>query len=270
MKGSNLRVSHTAKAVKIVEDEKLLVCDHFEKNDAELPFDEILIAIGRQANTSDLGLEEMGIQLRGNGTIETDEYLQTSIPTIYASGDVTGPYQFTHTAAHQSWYASVNALFGFIKKFKVDYSIIPWTTFVDPEVARVGLNVQEAKEKGIDHEVTIFKLNELDRAITEEAGHGFIKILTVPGKDIILGVTIVGKHAGELIAEYVLAMKHSIGLNKILGTIHIYPTMAEANKYAAGAWKRDHAPTSLLRLAERLHNWRLGPNDEPVHQVMDT
>ncbi len=268
--GINLRVSHTAKAVKIVEDEKLLVCDHFEKNDAELPFDEILIAIGRQANTSDLGLEEMGIQLRGNGTIETDEYLQTSIPTIYASGDVTGPYQFTHTAAHQSWYASVNALFGFIKKFKVDYSIIPWTTFVDPEVARVGLNVQEAKEKGIDHEVTIFKLNELDRAITEEAGHGFIKILTVPGKDIILGVTIVGKHAGELIAEYVLAMKHSIGLNKILGTIHIYPTMAEANKYAAGAWKRDHAPTSLLRLAERLHNWRLGPNDEPVHQVMDT
>ncbi len=255
--GITICTNHTAKAVKVENNEKWLVCDN-DGVDVYLPFDAILIAIGRKANTSGFGLDDMGIRLRQNGTIETDEYLQTSIPTIYASGDVTGPYQFTHTAAHQSWYASVNALFGFIKKFKVDYSVIPWTTFTEPEIARVGLNEQEAKEKNIEYEITRYDLSELDRAITEEAAHGFIKVLTVPGKDHILGVTIVGEHAGELIAEYVLAMKHGLGLNKILGTIHVYPTMAEANKYAAGVWKRDHAPTRLLQLAEQLHNWRLG------------
>ena len=255
--GISVRTGHTAKAIKIQGDEKWLICDHYGKNE-KIAFDEILIAIGRKANTAGLGLEELGIRLRQNGTVETNEYLQTLIPTIYASGDVTGPYQFTHTAAHQSWYAAVNALFGFVKKFRVDYSVIPWTTFVAPEVARVGLNVQEANEKGIEYEVTMFGFPELDRAITDEADHGFIKVLTVPGKDRILGVTIVGEHAGELISEFVLAMKQGIGLNKILGTIHVYPTMAEVNKYVAGKWRREHAPEHILQWAARLHNFLRG------------
>ena len=265
--GITVCTNHTAKAIKVDNNNKWLVCDNNGK-DVELPFDEILIAIGRKANTSGFGLEELGIRLRGNGTIETNEYLQTSIPTIYASGDVTGPYQFTHTAAHQSWYASVNALFGFIKKFKVDYSVIPWTTFTEPEIARVGLNEQEAKEKNIDYETTLFDLSELDRAITEEAAYGFVKVLTIPGKDHILGVTIVGEHAGELIAEYVLAMKHGLGLNKILGTIHVYPTMAEANKYAAGIWKQNNKPAGLLQFSKTLHKWRRG-SDYSVKEVTD-
>ncbi|MBI4005813.1 MAG: FAD-dependent oxidoreductase [Gammaproteobacteria bacterium] len=255
--GIRVRTGHTAKVIKIEDGEKWLVCDNYGKNE-KIAFDEILIAIGRKANTAGLGLDELGIRLRQNGTIETNEYLQTSIPTIFASGDVTGPYQFTHTAAHQSWYSSVNALFGFVKKFKVDYSVIPWTTFVDPEIARVGLNVQEAKEKGVEHEVTVFGFPELDRAITDEADHGFIKVLTVPGKDRILGVTIFGEHAGELISEFVLAMKQGIGLNKILGTIHAYPTMTEVNKYVAGKWRRNHAPERILQWAARIHDLRRG------------
>mgnify|MGYP001050773029 CR=1 FL=1 len=174
------------------------------------------------------------------------------------AGDVAGPYQFTHTAAHQAWYAAVNALFDPFKKFKADYRVIPWSTFVEPEVARVGLNEQEAQEKGIACEVSRYDLAELDRAIVDSTTHGFVKVLTVPGRDTILGVTIVGEHAGDLIAEYVLAMKHGIGLNKILGTLHIYPTLAEANKYAAGVWKKAHAPERLLRWVERFHAWRRG------------
>ncbi|MEJ2756484.1 MAG: FAD-dependent oxidoreductase, partial [Gammaproteobacteria bacterium] len=178
------------------------------------------------------GLETLGIETQR--TIVTNEYLQTQYPNIYAAGDVAGPYQFTHVAAHQAWYAAVNALFGQFKKFKAYYRVIPWTTFIDPEVARVGLNEQEAKEKGIAYEVTRYELEELDRAIADSATNGFVKVLTVPGKDRILGVTIVGEHGGDLLAEFVLAMKHGLGLNKILGTIHAYPTWAEANKYAAG------------------------------------
>ena len=165
-------------------------------------------------------------------------------------------YQFTHTAAHQAWYAAVNALFGHFKRFKVDYSVIPWATFVDPEVARVGLNEQDAKEKGIAYEVTRYEIDDLDRAITDGAAYGFVKVLTVPGKDRILGVTMVGEHAGDLLAEFVLAMKHGLGLNKILGTIHTYPTLSEANKYAAGEWKRAHAPQQLLAWLQRYHAWR--------------
>ena len=191
-------------------------------------------------------------------TVETNEYLQTLYPNIYACGDVAGPYQFTHTAAHQAWYASVNALFGDLKKFKADYSVIPWATFTDPEVARVGLNETEAREKGIAYELSVFDLKELDRAIADEEAHGLVKVLTVPGADKILGCTIVGEHAGDLIAEYVAAMRHGLGLNKILGTIHVYPTLAEANKYAAGVWKRDHAPQKLLAWVEKFHAWRRG------------
>jgi pyruvate/2-oxoglutarate dehydrogenase complex dihydrolipoamide dehydrogenase (E3) component/uncharacterized membrane protein YdjX (TVP38/TMEM64 family) len=219
-----------------------------------IEFDALICAVGRVARLKGYGLEELGIPAQR--TIETNEYLQTIYPNIYACGDVAGPYQFTHTASHQAWYAAVNALFGFAKKFKADYSVIPWATFIDPEVARVGLNEQEAKEKGVAYEATRYGIDDLDRAIADSAAHGWIKVLTVPGKDKILGVTIVGEHAGDLLAEYVLAMKHGLGLNKILGTIHTYPTLAESNKYVAGEWKRAHQPVKLLRWVERLHAWR--------------
>jgi pyruvate/2-oxoglutarate dehydrogenase complex dihydrolipoamide dehydrogenase (E3) component/uncharacterized membrane protein YdjX (TVP38/TMEM64 family) len=219
-----------------------------------IQFDTLICAVGRVARLKGYGLEELGIPAQR--TIETNDHLQTIYPNIYACGDVAGPYQFTHTAAHQAWYAAVNALFGFARKFKADYSVIPWATFIDPEVARVGLNEQEARERGVAFEVTRYGIDDLDRAIADSAAHGWIKVLTVPGKDKILGVTIVGEHAGDLLAEYVLAMKHGIGLNKILGTIHTYPTLAESNKYVAGEWKRAHQPLGLLRWVERLHAWR--------------
>jgi pyruvate/2-oxoglutarate dehydrogenase complex dihydrolipoamide dehydrogenase (E3) component/uncharacterized membrane protein YdjX (TVP38/TMEM64 family) len=221
-----------------------------------IEFDVLLCAVGRSARLKGFGLEELGIPV--NRTVQVNEYLQTIYPNILAAGDVAGPYQFTHTAAHQAWYASVNALFGSFKKFKADYSVIPWATFIDPEVARVGLNEQEAREKGIAYEVTRYGIDDLDRAIADSAAEGWVKVLTVPGKDRILGVTIVGVHAGDLLAEYVLAMKHGLGLNKILGTIHTYPTLAEANKYAAGEWKRAHQPHRLLEWVARLHTWRRG------------
>ncbi|MEO8805044.1 MAG: FAD-dependent oxidoreductase [Burkholderiaceae bacterium] len=220
-----------------------------------IEFDELLCAVGRRPRVEGFGLEELGIPITARKTVETDTYLQTLYPNIYAVGDVAGPYQLTHVAAHQAWYAAVNALFGRFKRFKADYSVIPWATFTDPEVARVGLSESEAKEQGIDVEVTRYNLNDLDRAITDGTAHGFVKLLTVPGQDRILGVTIVGEHAGDLLAEYVLAMKHGLGLNKILGTIHTYPTLAEANKYAAGEWKRAHAPQKLLKWVERFHAW---------------
>jgi len=219
-----------------------------------IAFDQLLCAVGRSARLTGYGLEELGIPTAK--TVQTNEYLQTIYPNIYAAGDVAGPYQFTHTAAHQAWYAAVNALFGDFKKFKADYSVIPWATFIDPEVARVGLNEQDAKEQGLAYEVTKYGIDDLDRAIADSEAHGFVKVLTVPGKDRILGVTIVGTHAGDLLAEYVLAMKHGLGLNKILGTIHTYPTLAEANKYAAGEWKRAHQPHQLLQWVRRFHDWR--------------
>ena len=219
-----------------------------------LPFDKLLCAVGRVARLKGYGLEELGIP--AGKTIETNEFLETKYPNILVACDVAGPYQFTHVAAHQAWYAAVNALFGMFKKFKADYSVIPWATFISPEVARVGLNEQDAKEKGIAFEVTKYGIDDLDRAIADSAAHGFVKVLTVPGKDRILGVTIVGAHAGDLLAEYVLAMRHGLGLNKILGTIHTYPTLAEANKYAAGEWKRNHQPVKLLEWVAKYHAWR--------------
>jgi pyruvate/2-oxoglutarate dehydrogenase complex dihydrolipoamide dehydrogenase (E3) component/uncharacterized membrane protein YdjX (TVP38/TMEM64 family) len=221
-----------------------------------IEFDDLLCAVGRVARLSGYGLEDLGIPT--NRTVVTNEYLETVYPNIYAAGDVAGPFQFTHTAAHQAWYAAVNALFGTFKKFKADYSVIPWATFIDPEVARVGLNEQDAKAQGIAYEVTKYGIDDLDRAIADSEAHGFVKVLTVPGRDKILGVTIVGTHAGDLLAEYVMAMKHGLGLNKILGTIHTYPTLSEANKYAAGEWKRAHQPEKLLQWVKRLHDWRRG------------
>ena len=228
--------------------------------EVRIEFDRLLCAVGRVARLTGYGLEELGLidPAKPAKTVPTDEYLQTLYPNIYAAGDVAGPYQFTHVASHQAWYASVNALFGTFRRFKADYSVIPWATFIDPEVARVGLNEQEAKEKGIPCEVTKYAIADLDRAIADSSAEGFVKVLTVPKKDRILGVTIVGAHAGDLLAEYVLAMKHGLGLNKILGTIHIYPTLAEANKYAAGEWKRNHQPRKLLEWVGRYHAWRRG------------
>ncbi|MCZ6503897.1 MAG: FAD-dependent oxidoreductase, partial [Gammaproteobacteria bacterium] len=212
----------------------------------------------RKANTSGFGLDNLGIEITDRGTIAVDEYLRTNYPNIYAVGDVAGPYQFTHTASHMAWYATVNALFGTFKKFRVDYSIVPWSTFCSPEVARVGINEIEAKSQNIEYEVTRFDVAELDRAIADEEAHGVVKVLTVPGKDTILGVTIAAVHAGDLISEYVLAMKHGLGLNKILGTIHIYPTLAEMNKFAASEWRKNHKPDWALDLAEKYHSWRRG------------
>ena len=253
--GINVLINHKAQQFVVENGEKALIAEHAGQ-DVRIPFDAVLVAVGRVANTRGYGLEELGIP--APRTVETNEYLQTLYPNIYAAGDVAGPFQFTHTAAHQAWYAAVNALFDPLKKFKTDYSVIPWSTFVDPEVARVGLNEQEAKEQGIPCEVSIYGLDDLDRAIADGETHGFVKVLTVPGKDRILGVTIAGEHAGDLLAEYVLAMRHRIGLNKILGTIHIYPTLAEANKYVAGVWKKAHAPEKLLAWVERFHAWRRG------------
>jgi pyruvate/2-oxoglutarate dehydrogenase complex dihydrolipoamide dehydrogenase (E3) component len=222
-----------------------------------VPFDTLIVAVGRRARMTGFGLEDIGVDTAA--TIVTDEFLATKFPNIFAAGDVAGPYQFTHTASHQAWYAAVNALFGTFRKFKADYRVIPAVTFLDPEVARVGLNEREAAEQGIAVEVTRYDLDDLDRAIAESETKGFVKILTpAGGKDTILGATIVGAHAGELMAEYVLAMKHGIGLGKILGTIHAYPTMVEANKFAAGNWKKAHKPEALLRWVERYHDWRRG------------
>jgi len=253
--GVTVLVNHTTVRFTREDGEKVLYVSG-DGQEKRIAFDTLLLAVGRKANTAGLGLETLKLPTNDNGTITVNDHLQSRFPNIYACGDVAGPYQFTHTASHQAWYASVNALFGFAKKFKVDYRVIPWCTFTDPEVARVGLNEQEANEQGIEYEVTCYGIDDLDRAIAESADLGFVKVLTAQGSDRILGVTIVGQHAGELIAEYVLAMKYKLGLNKILGTIHIYPTMAEANKFAAGEWKKARKPEGLLRWVERLHEIR--------------
>lgn len=252
--GMSIYVNH--KAIRIEKDVKVLICE-FQGREVRIEFDEILIALGRKANIKGFGLEELNVEISSKGTVVADEFLRTTnYPNIYTCGDVTGPYQFTHTASHQAWYVAVNALFSPIKKFKVDYRVIPWCTFSDPEVARVGINEQEAIEQGIAYQLTRYGIDDLDRAIAESEAHGFVKVLTVPGSDKILGVTIVGDHAGDIICEYVTAMKYGLGLNKILGTIHIYPTLAEANKYAAGVWKKANAPKKALEFLEKYHAWR--------------
>jgi len=253
--GVNILTSHQAMRCEMRDGKKYIIVKHNE-TEIDIEYDELLCAVGRSARLEGYGLEALGIET--NRTIVTNEYLETLYPNIFAAGDIVGPYQFTHVAAHQGWYAAVNGLFGNLKKFKVDYRVIPWVTFIDPEVARVGINEQEAIDKGIDYEITRFEFEELDRAITDSAAKGFIKVITPKGKDKILGVTVVSEHAGDLIAEFVLAMKHGLGLNKILGTIHSYPTWAEGNKYAAGEWKRAHAPETVLNWLEKYHTWRRG------------
>jgi pyruvate/2-oxoglutarate dehydrogenase complex dihydrolipoamide dehydrogenase (E3) component/uncharacterized membrane protein YdjX (TVP38/TMEM64 family) len=258
--GIDVRVGTKAKSVVRDGDQKFLVCEKDGKEE-RLPFDQILVAVGRAARLKGYGLQELGVKT--GKTVEVNQFLQTNFPNIYACGDVAGPYQFTHTASHMAWYCAVNSLFAPLLplrggKFRVDYSVIPWATFTEPEVARVGLNELEAKEKKIPYELSTFHLDELDRAIADGEAHGVIKVLTVPGKDRILGVTIAGEHAGDIISEYVLAMRHGLGLNKILGTIHIYPTLAEMNKYVAGQWKQAHKPEGALRFLEKFHAWRRG------------
>ena len=255
--GIQVLTEHQAQEVRLDSGRKWLVCEH-QGEKIEVEFDQLLIAVGRRANVTGFGLEELGVEIAPRGTIATDPFLRTNFPNIYCAGDVAGPYQFTHTAAHQAWYAAVNALFGDFKSFKVDYRVIPWCTFTDAEVARVGLNETEAKQQKIPFEVTRYGIDDLDRAITDSEDHGWVKVLTKPGSDKILGVTIVGTHAGDLLAEYVLAMKYKLGLNKILGTIHTYPTLAEMNKATAGEWKRAHAPEKLLAWIEKYHTWRRG------------
>ncbi len=244
------------RALKIKSSDKSLVTES-QGLEKDIPFDQIIVALGRKANITGFGLEKLGIEISKQGTVVADEFLRTTnYPNIYTCGDVTGPYQFTHTASHQAWYVAVNALFSPFKKFAVDYRVIPWCTFTDPEVARVGLNELEAKEKNISYEVTKYGIDDLDRAIADSEAHGFVKVLTKPGSDKILGVTIVGHHAGDIISEYVTAMKYNLGLNKILGTIHIYPTLSEANKFAAGNWKKAHAPKKVLEFLKSFHQWR--------------
>ena len=253
--GVTVLCGHKALRCEQDADGKFLIAEAVtERGPQRIGVDVLLCAVGRVARLEGFGLEELGIPVQR--TVQTDEYLRTIYPNILAAGDVAGPYQFTHTAAHQAWYAAVNGLFGIFRKFRCDYAVIPACTFTDPEVARVGLNVNEAQAQGIAFETTRYALTELDRAIADSATQGWVEVLTVPGKDRILGVTIVGEHAGDLLAEYVLAMKHGLGLNKVLATIHTYPTLAEANKYAAGEWKRAHQPLALLRWVERFHRWR--------------
>ncbi|MBK9656069.1 MAG: FAD-dependent oxidoreductase [Rhodanobacteraceae bacterium] len=248
-----------SEAIRVEKDGdggRLIVRQHGQERAIE--FDRLLLALGRTANVSGFGLEELGVRVSAKGTVEADPLMRTTMPNIYVCGDVTGPFQFTHVAAHQAWYAAVNALFGPFWTFKVDYRVIPWATFTDPEVARVGLSETEAAAQGIPFEVTRYGLDDLDRAIADSHDEGYVKVLTVPGKDTILGATIVGAHAGDLLAEFVLAMRHGLGLRKILGTIHSYPTMMEANKYAAGNWARAHAPAGALKWLAKFHAWRRG------------
>lgn len=259
--GVNLLDRHTPKRFEQRKGDKgiqpVLVCEH-EGREVEVAFDAVLLAMGRRANVTGFGLEQLGVQIAERGTVQVDEFLRTNYPNIYACGDVAGPYQFTHTAAHQAWFVAVNSLFSPFKKFKVNYAVIPAAIYTDPEVARVGLNEKQAKNLNIPYEVTTYGIDDLDRAIADDEDHGLVKVLTVPGKDKILGATIVGSHAGDLLAEFVLAMTHGLGLNKILGTIHIYPTMAEMNKYVAGNWKKAHKPEGVLSWLKKFHAWRRG------------
>lgn len=253
--GIDVRLNHKAAEFSTEDGEKVAYCEHNGER-VRIPFDQVLVAVGRSGNTQGLGLDALGIEPERNGTLMVEDDLSLRYPNIFACGDVAGPYQFTHAAAHQAWYAAVNGLFGQFKRFKVDYRVMPWVTFTSPEVARVGLSEAEAKAKGVAYEVTRYGLDDLDRAIAESENYGFIKVLTPPGKDKILGAVVIGSHAGEILSEFTLAMKHGLGMNKILGTIHPYPTWNESAKAAAGEWKRAHAPQSILKLLEKLHSWR--------------
>ncbi len=256
--GIDVLTGHKAKEVRVEGGSKIVVVEH-EGREKRIECDEILCAVGRAANVEGYGLEELGIPVTKQKTVEVNEFLQARFPNIYACGDVAGPYQFTHTASHMAWYCAVNALFGRFRKFRVDYSVIPWATFTDPVVARVGLNETEAREKKIECDVHTYGLDDLDRAIADGEAHGLVKVITRRGgKGEILGATIAGEHADDIIAEMVLAMKHGLGLNKILGTIHAYPTLPEANKYVAGNWKRSGVTQGQMTFVRAFNDWTRG------------
>ncbi|MDJ0652823.1 MAG: FAD-dependent oxidoreductase [Xanthomonadales bacterium] len=252
--GVRVLTAHRAERVEPGEEDSTLICSS-GSGEVAVPFDRILVAVGRRPNLADMGIEELGLET-DRGALKVNEYLETRFPNIFACGDVIGPYQFTHTASHEAWYCAVNALFRGFKRFRVDYSVIPWVTFTDPEIARVGLNETEAAEQGIPFQVARYDLGGSDRALAEEDAHGFVKVLTPPGGDKILGATVVGAHGGEILSELTLAMKHGIGLNKILGTIHPYPTWSEASKFTAGQWRQNNKPEKLMPWLERFHAWR--------------
>lgn len=254
--GIEVLTEHQAVSFGADNGSNFVICKHGNR-EKKIAFDAALLALGRKATVSGLCHDNVQLEISARGTLQVNDYLQTNYPNIYACGDVAGPYQFTHTASHQAWYCAVNALFAPLR-FKVNYRVIPWCTFTDPEVAHVGLNVAEAERLGIAYEITTYGIDDLDRALADDEAHGFVKVLTVPKRDKVLGATIVGARAGELITEFVSAMQHGIGLNKILGTIHIYPTFAEANKYLAGNWKKAHAPARALAYLERWHSFRRG------------
>jgi pyruvate/2-oxoglutarate dehydrogenase complex dihydrolipoamide dehydrogenase (E3) component/uncharacterized membrane protein YdjX (TVP38/TMEM64 family) len=255
--GIDVLVGHKAKEVRVEGGEKIVVVEH-DGQEKRIACDEILCAVGRAANVQGYGLEELGIPVTKQKTVEVNEYLQAHYPNIFAAGDVAGPYQFTHTASHMAWYCAVNSLFGRFRKFRVDYSVVPWATFTDPPVARVGLNETEAKEKKIAYEVATYGIDDLDRAIADSEAEGIVKVLTAPGSDKILGATIAGEHADDLIAEFVLCMKHRVGLNKVLGTMHAYPTLPEANKFVAGVWKKKQVTQGQMAFAKAFHEWTRG------------
>ena len=255
--GIKVLTSHRLQKFETVDGEHFMEAEHQGKT-VRVAFDRVLLAIGRKANTEGFGLEEIGVVLTPQGTVEVNEYLQTSLPNVFACGDVAGPYQFTHMASYQAWFAALNAIAGGIWRSRVNYSVVPWATFTDPEVARVGLSEDEAKRRGIAYELTRYEMNHHDRSLADGEAHGFVKILTVPGKDKILGVTIVGYHAGEQIAEFVFAMTHNMGLKSISAVTHIYPTLGEANKFAANAWRSARLPTQYLPWLKRFFDWRRG------------
>lgn len=248
--------NHEAVEFLVRDGKKICVYKGPHNSSGEIEFDEVLVALGRQPNVKGFGLEKLGIELTGRENIKVNEFMQTNYPNIYACGDVAGPYQFTHTAAHQAWFATVNALLKPFYSFKVDYTNIPWCTYTSPEVARVGLSEMEALEKQIPYEVFKYSIDDLDRAIADDLDYGFVKVLTPPKSDKILGVTIVGASAGEIITEFILAKKYGLGLNKILSTIHIYPTLGESNKYVAGIWKKAQVSPNTLKWVEKFQNWR--------------
>lgn len=252
--GIKICTGHKALSFQVEDGQKILLCEN-PSGIIKIAYDEVLIAVGRKANVTGFGLESLAVSIRPNGTLETNEFMETTLPNVFACGDVTGPYQLTHMGAHQAWYCSVNALFGSFKKFKVDYHAVPWCTFTDPEVATVGINEETARSQGLEFEVTLYKMNDLDRAIADSETNGFVKVITKKGSDKILGATIVGAEASNLILEFVSAMKNHFGMRKILGTIHLYPSLGEANKYAAGEWSRNHAPENVLKFLQKYFKW---------------
>lgn len=237
---------------------------HFrhQLQDKQIPFSHLLVATGRKASVRGLGLEGLGVRLTKNSTIETNGFMATNHSHIYACGDVTGPFPFTHSASYQGTLAAIHALFSPLSRLpfvnlKASYTGLPWCTYTDPEVARCGLNETMAREKNISHEVIYLPLKELDRALTDGREEGFIKILTKKDSDKILGMTAVGAEAGNWTGEFVLAINQNIGLNQILKTVHAYPTLTEAAPRVAALWKKQQTSEKALRLLQKFHKWRL-------------